>query len=82
MDIFNSNFKNNNNIRDDNMQEFEAKIKLNTIDAEININIEAENAEQAEIKIEEEILSEIVSLLDYAGYNYEIKQKDNQIEKE
>ena len=62
------------------MQEFEAKIKLNTIDAEININISAENAEQAEIKIEEEILSEIVSLLDYAGYNYEIKQKDNQIE--
>ena len=64
------------------MQKFEAKIKLDTIDAEININVEAENAEQAEIKIEEEILSEIVSLLDYAGYNYEIKQKDNQIEKE
>lgn len=64
------------------MQKFEAKIKLDTIDAEININVEAENTEQAEIKIEEEILSEIVSLLDYAGYNYEIKQKDNQIEKE
>lgn len=68
--------------RDDDMQKFEAKIKLDTIDAEININVEAENTEQAEIKIEEEILSEIVSLLDYAGYNYEIKQKDNQIEKE
>lgn len=63
------------------MQEFEAKVKLNRIDAEIIVNIEAENVEQAEMKMEEEILSEIVSLLDYAGYNYEIKQRDDQMEK-
>ena len=47
------------------MQNFEAKVKLNRIDAEIIVNIEAENVEQAEMKMEEEILSEIVSLLDY-----------------
>lgn len=63
------------------MQEFEVKVKLNRIDAEIIVNIEAESVAQAEMKMEEEILSEIVSLLDYAGYNYEIKQRDDQMEK-
>ena len=62
------------------MQEFEVKVNLNNIDAEIIVNIEAKDVEQAEIKMEEEMIPKIMSLLEHTGYKYEINQKDDKAE--
>lgn len=56
------------------MENFEVILKIDN-GAEIKIDIQAEDKEDAEEKMEEEILGEIISLLDYAGYSYETTQK-------
>lgn len=58
------------------MREFEVKIKIAN-DIEITIPLKAETEEDAVMEMEENLLAEIISLLDYGGYKYETKIKDN-----